>query len=93
MRRTFALLGPILLCTAPVACSGPKRPTAPPPEYEAPRVTPWDAAAPPDPFDNLQGEAVTEEPPAPEETPPTDGGSLSADTGAFPAADAAPDGA
>ncbi len=93
MKGTLALLGSVALCTAVVACSGPKRPTAPPPEYEAPRVTPWDAAAPPDPFDNLQGEAVTEKPPAPEETPPAEAGLLSADAGAFPQTDAALDGA
>lgn len=93
MKCRLAFLGSVALCAAMVACSGPKRPTAPPPEYEAPRVTPWDAAAPPDPFDNLQGEAVTEEPPAPEETPAADAGLPSADAGALPQTDAAPDGA
>jgi hypothetical protein len=93
MKCRHSLVASVALCMALGACSGPKRPTAPPPEYEAPRVTPWDAAAPPDPFDNLQGEAVTEEPPAPEPVPPTDAGLLSGDAGAFPQTDAAPDGA
>ena len=44
-----------------LGCPPRQRPTGPP-EYEVPRVMPWDAAAPVDPLDNLEGEAVTDDP-------------------------------
>jgi hypothetical protein len=48
-----------------LACSGAQaRPSGPPPEYEKPRVLPWDAAAPQDdPFAEAErgGEPVTSE--------------------------------
>lgn len=33
------------------ACGAPRKPVGPAPEYEAPRVLPWDAGAPSDPLD------------------------------------------
>lgn len=63
-----------------LACSPRReRPPGPPPEYERPRVTEWDAGAPVDPLDDIKGEEVTDDEP--------DAGAPAAD-GAAPAADA-----
>ena len=51
------------------ACSGPQRPSGPPPEYERPQIEPWDTGAPVDPLENVEGEWVTDEP-----EPPGDAG-------------------
>jgi len=57
------------------ACSGrQKRPAGPPPEYERPEVMPWDSGRPVDPFENVQGEEVTDDEPA-----DTDAGAPAAD--------------
>jgi hypothetical protein len=62
------------------ACSGrQKRPTGPPPEYERPEVMPWDSGRPVDPFENVQGEEVTDDEPTGD------------DAGAAPADAATPD--
>ena len=43
------------------ACSGQRaRPAGPPPEYEAPVVTPWDAGKPVDPLNSAEGDWVEE---------------------------------
>ncbi len=75
-----------------LGCPTRQRPTGPPPEYEVPRVMPWDAAAPVDPLDDLEGEAVTDdpEPPAPETTP--DAATQDAGSGDAGGTDAAQDG-
>lgn len=59
----------IALCCAAVlviACSSQKsaRPSGPPPEYERPVVMPWDSGAPVDPFEQMEGEEVTDDEPA-----------------------------
>ncbi len=61
--------------------SKPVRPAGPPPEYERPRVLPWDAGAPRDPLDDVKGEDVTDDEPedsgpslAPVDAPPPDAG-------------------
>lgn len=56
------LLSWALLFAALAACSARReRPPGPPPEYERPRVTPWDSGAPVDPLDNVKGEEVTDD--------------------------------
>jgi len=55
------------------------RPPGPPPEYEPPRVTAWDAGKPVDPLDQVQGEEVTDDD-APDATAPAQ------DAGAAPEA-------
>ncbi len=54
----------VVLAGLALGCSGSRaRPSGPPPEYEAPRVTPWDAgAAPADEFSEAErgGEPVTD---------------------------------
>jgi hypothetical protein len=78
-----------LVALALSGCPGRNRPTAPPPEYEAPVVTPWDSAAPADPLEGIEGEEVTDdEPTGPPDAapvpsaPPEDGGE--SDSGALP---------
>jgi hypothetical protein len=73
VKLRFACATVLLLAGCP-ARGGP---TAPPPEYEPPIVTPWDAGAPADPLEGVEGEEVTDdEPPAPADAAPdvpTDG--------------------
>lgn len=72
----------LLVALVVVGCSSRRqRPPGPAPEYEPPRVTPWDAGAPVDPLDTVKGEEVTDdEPPAPlpeagpADAAPADGG-------------------
>ncbi|MCK6536459.1 MAG: hypothetical protein L6Q84_26105 [Polyangiaceae bacterium] len=72
----------LLAALVALACSSRRqRPPGPPPEYERPRVTPWDSGAPVDPLDTVKGEEVTDDEPAPPATDagasdaaPTDGG-------------------
>lgn len=46
------------------ACPGPRRtPQGPPPEYEPPRVMPWDSGGGTDPFAEIEGEDVTDDEP------------------------------
>jgi hypothetical protein len=66
-----------------IACSSQKsaRPSGPPPEYERPVVMPWDSGAPVDPFDQVEGEEVTDDEPADSGAPvvPPPDGALSPD--------------
>lgn len=76
MSRTWSLL---LAGVLVAGCSARReRPPGPPPEYERPRVTPWDSGAPVDPLDDIKGEEVTDDEPA------TDAGTPSNDAGAAP---------
>lgn len=76
MSRTWSLLLAGVLVSG---CSARReRPPGPPPEYERPRVTPWDSGAPVDPLDDIKGEEVTDDEPA------TDAGTPSNDAGAAP---------
>lgn len=76
MSRTWSLL---LAGVLVAGCSARhERPPGPPPEYERPRVTPWDSGAPVDPLDDIKGEEVTDDEPA------TDAGTPSNDAGAAP---------
>jgi hypothetical protein len=60
--RSLLPLAAVLLATG---CPGPgARPPGPVPEYERPVLAPWDAATPKDPFDDVEGEAVDDEPDA-----------------------------
>lgn len=59
MTRWLTLVA--LLVVLPSCSSRPKRPAGPPPEYERPRVIPWDAGTPRDPLDDVAGEAVTDD--------------------------------
>lgn len=72
----------LLLASVLVAgCSARReRPPGPPPEYERPRVTPWDAGAPVDPLDDIKGEEVTDDELV------FDAGAASDDAGAAPTA-------
>ncbi|MBK7582293.1 MAG: hypothetical protein IPI67_19060 [Myxococcales bacterium] len=46
------------------ACSARReRPPGPPPEYERPQVMEWDAGKPIDPFNQVEGEEVTDDEP------------------------------
>ena len=72
----------LLAALVALACSPRReRPPGPPPEYERPRVTPWDSGAPVDPPDSVKGEEVTDDEPVP---PATDAGA--SDAGASDAA-------
>lgn len=81
-----------------LGCGPPQLPAGPAPEYERPKLAPWDAAPPPDPFDIVQGQAdwVDDEPPADAdagaaETDASDGGESAgnSDAGDASGADAA----
>lgn len=60
MSRALALM--VALASWLSGCSGPQRPSGPPPEYERPQIEPWDTGAPVDPLENVEGEWVTDEP-------------------------------
>jgi hypothetical protein len=63
-----ALAAGLLVGRGSLGCGAPALPPGPAPEYERPKLEPWDAAPPPDPFDIPEGQVDWVDDEAPEES-------------------------